>query len=289
MGACLCPSDGPDDASEPPYGPLFFHPYIKGSQIILDESHCIASRVATFHDGIVFSNRPIEPYEKVTMKILKEEGNWHGGLRVGFTWEDPSLIDPSELPPYACPNLIIRGKSRAGVLPDEYGAEGTVVSFWVDSQGCVFCSINQESEGSLLLDGVSVTSPLWAIVDIYGRTKAVQLLDPTSLSTNADKLHLLMWTLDLRSESPCQHLQNLPEERTGDDCAICFGYKANTMMLPCSHASFCSCCSLKILKTSGRCPLCRQKVKRLLHISVLAERESPDVWLEDGKHIQLPR
>ncbi|XP_061448587.1 E3 ubiquitin-protein ligase NEURL3 [Rhineura floridana] len=278
MGACLCPSDDPESPSQPPCRPLCFHPYIKGSQVMMDESCCIASRVATFHDGIVFSNRPVELYEKVTVKILTEDSKWHGGLRVGFTWEDPSLLEPFELPPFACPNLVKQGKCWACVLPDEYGAEGMIVSFWVDSQGYVFCSVNQESEYLLLLEGVSVTRPLWAVMDIYGRTKAVQLLDPSSLTTNTEGPGLLRLNLDEQSESA--HRENV-----GDDCAICFGYKANTMMLPCTHANFCSDCSLKILNTSGRCPLCRQEVKKILHVSLLAERESPELWPGKAKNI----
>ncbi|XP_020635858.3 E3 ubiquitin-protein ligase NEURL3 isoform X1 [Pogona vitticeps] len=267
---------GPDASSQSSSLPLFFHPYTKGSQIVMDESHCIAHRAATFHDGIVFSSRPIGLYEKVTLKILKEETKWHGGLRVGFTWQDPSLLEPSELPPFACPNLVQQGKTRACVLPEEYGAEGTVVSFWVDSQGCVFCSVDEEAGPSVLLAGVSVSSPLWALVDVYGRAKAVQLLDPSSLSTNADVCSLLLSTPDEQTESTCQSFHRLPDRHPGDECAVCFGYKANTMMLPCSHANFCSCCSLKIFKTSGRCPLCRQKVKKILPISVSAKGESPE-------------
>ncbi|XP_034973444.1 E3 ubiquitin-protein ligase NEURL3 isoform X2 [Zootoca vivipara] len=270
MGACICPLEGSDGPSQPPNGPLFFHPYLKGSQVIMDESHCIASRTATFCNGIVFSSRPIELYEKVTLKILKEESRWTGGLRVGFTWQDPSLLEPSVLPPYICPDLVNQGRCRAGVLPEECEAEGTIVSFWVDNQGYVYCSTNEKPEGFLVISGVLVTSPLWAVVDIYGRTKALQLLDPSSLPTNADELSLLQ-----QSESTCGDFLALPEE-----CAVCFGQKANTVMLPCCHANFCSHCSLEIFHTTRCCPLCRQEVKKIIPISVLAKGESPEVWLE---------
>ncbi|KAJ7305247.1 hypothetical protein JRQ81_011160 [Phrynocephalus forsythii] len=264
---------GPEDSGRGSSLPLFFHPYVKGSQIVMDETHCVAQRAATFHDGIVFSSRPVELYEKVTLKILKEDLKWHGGLRVGFTWNDPSLLEPSELPPFACPHLVRRGNTRACLLPEEYGAEGSVVSFWVDSHGRVFCNANEEAEASLLLERVSVASPLWAIVDVYGRAKAVQLLDPSSLPTEAGAHSLLLRTPDQPTEPS---FPSLPEGQPGDDCTVCFGYKANTMMLPCAHANFCSCCSRKILRTSGRCPLCRQKVKRILPVLVAAERETPE-------------
>ncbi|ETE61291.1 E3 ubiquitin-protein ligase NEURL3, partial [Ophiophagus hannah] len=230
MGACLSPS-------------------YDGSQVIMDESCCTVSRIDTFHDGIVFSNRPVELYEKVTLKILHDDQKWHGGLRVGFTWKDPRL-QSGNLPPFACPNLVLRGKTCASVLPDDYLAEGTTISFWVDSRGCVFCSTSLEAEGSILFKGVSVKSPLWAVVDVYGRTKEVQLLDST-----------------------CSGFQEREEESTVEDCMVCFASEASTMMFPCHHTGFCSSCSLKIFKTSGRCPLCREKVTKILRISLLAENE----------------
>ncbi|KAM3830429.1 E3 ubiquitin-protein ligase NEURL3 [Vipera latastei] len=256
MGACLSPSDDgkenlpeSDGCLEASYSPLFFHPHVKGSQIFMDECCSTVSRLDTFHDGIVFSNRPVELYEKVTLKILQEDQKWQGGLRVGFTWKDPCL-QPGGLPPFVCPNLVIQGKTCACVLPDEYIAEGSIISFWVDHQGCVFCSINLEAEGSFLFKGVSVESPLWAVVDVYGRTKAVQLLD-----------------------SPCLGFQEVAEESPAEDCVVCCASQASTMMFPCCHTGFCSSCSLKIFSTSGRCPLCREKVKKILRISILAENE----------------
>uniref|UniRef100_A0A8C5RRB1 Neuralized E3 ubiquitin protein ligase 3 n=1 Tax=Laticauda laticaudata TaxID=8630 RepID=A0A8C5RRB1_LATLA len=222
------------------YSPLFFHPHIKGSQVIMDESCCTVSRIDTFHDGIVFSNRPVELEEKVMLKILQDDQKWHGGLRVGFTWKDPDL-QSGDLPPFACPNLVLQGKTCASVLPDDYLAEGTTISFWVDSRGCVFCSTNPGAEGSFLFNGVSVKSPLWAVVDVYGRTKTVQLL--------GKQLQARTIFTVFEPESPVE------------DCMVCFASEASTMMFPCHHTGFCSSCSLKIFKTSGRCPLCRQKIK----------------------------
>ncbi|XP_008120017.1 E3 ubiquitin-protein ligase NEURL3 [Anolis carolinensis] len=268
MGACLCPPNDCDISHRGPSAPLFFHPYVKGSQIVMDESHRTARRAATFRDGLVFSNRPVRVYEKVALRISKDDGKWHGGLRVGFTWEDPSCLKPRDLPPFACPNLIRRGKTRARLLPDEYCEEGTVVSFWVDTRGRVLYSINGEPEQFLLLDKVLVTSPLWAVMDIYGRTKAIQLLDPSSLATNCDSHRLLPLTCKVFSESNGPEVSHLSGKRSRDECVICLERDSNAMMLPCSHANFCTGCSLKILKTSGRCPLCRRKVKKILNFSV---------------------
>ncbi|XP_070621420.1 E3 ubiquitin-protein ligase NEURL3 [Erythrolamprus reginae] len=248
MGACISPSDDESEGGlEASHRPLCFHPSIKGSQVVMDESCCRVRRRDTFHDGIVFSNRPVELYEKVTLKILQEDQKWQGGLRVGFTWRDPCLHS-GHLPPFVCPNLVSQGKTRACVLPDEYIGEDTILSFWVDSWGCVFCNTNREDQEAFLFSGVSVKSPLWVVVDVYGRTKEVQLLDPASLES-----------------------QERTEENPVEDCMVCFASQASTMMFPCHHTGLCFRCSLKIFTTSGRCPLCWEKVKKILGISVLAE------------------
>ncbi|XP_066495739.1 E3 ubiquitin-protein ligase NEURL3 [Tiliqua scincoides] len=254
----------------------------------MDQSHRIASRAATFHNGIVFSNRPVQPYEKVKLKILEEDCKWKGGLRLGFTGEDPSRLEPNKLPPFVCPNLVSRGKTWACVLPEEYEGEGTIISFWMDGCGSVFCSNNHRAECSLLFDGVPVTISLWAVVDIYGRTKAVQLLDPSSAFADTEGPNLL--NLNGPAESTCKDLHALPEVSNGEECVVCCGAEANATMLPCCHSSFCAGCSLKILHTSGCCPLCRQRVEKVLCSPVWPPKHNhAENWLKDSKNLLPPR
>uniref|UniRef100_A0A452GNY2 Neuralized E3 ubiquitin protein ligase 3 n=1 Tax=Gopherus agassizii TaxID=38772 RepID=A0A452GNY2_9SAUR len=169
---CLGVENSDGDTSQA----LFFHPFTHGSQVLLDEFHHVAERASSFHDGIVFTNRPIQLHEKVTLKILKKEPCWHGGLRVGFTSMDPSKMDPGHLPPFACPHLVMQGKTWAAVLPDQCIEEGTILTFWVDHRGRVFFRSQQEARKLPLLKGIPVNGRLWAIIDVYGQTKAVQIL-----------------------------------------------------------------------------------------------------------------
>nr|XP_056716062.1 E3 ubiquitin-protein ligase NEURL3 [Euleptes europaea] len=269
-----------------PYIPLVFHPDTKGSQIILEESEYIATRAATFHDGIVFSNRPIHVNEKVTLEILKEDDRWFGGLRLGFTSEHPSLMDSRDLPPFACPNLVKQGKCWAGVLPDEYVGKGTIVRFWVNRKGCVFFRVDHESGSHLLLKDVPVKRPLWAVIDIYGRTKAVQLLDPSRPKICTYESNQLELNTAGQNESVCRNF--CEGSSIGKECVVCFYRKANTVMLPCCHAYFCFCCSTRILYSSGCCPLCRQNVEKVLRVSAWAEKGIPAKWLEEVEDSQPP-
>uniref|UniRef100_A0A6I8P3K6 Neuralized E3 ubiquitin protein ligase 3 n=1 Tax=Ornithorhynchus anatinus TaxID=9258 RepID=A0A6I8P3K6_ORNAN len=215
---------------------LSFHPHAKGSQIRLDELHCTAWRAATFHDGIVFTNRPVRPKESVALQLLMLEEGWHGGLRVGFTRLDPSAICPGSLPPYVCPDLVEKHPVWAAVLPDWGENSGDVVSFWVDRRGRLFWTSNG-GEPRLLLWGVPTSSPLWAVVDIYGRAKAVRLLGLCS----------------------CH-----PAQKSEEECAICYQHTGDTRLLPCGHSHICSCCALRIFRDSGTCPMCRGLVQTLV-------------------------
>uniref|UniRef100_A0A3B3U7R4 E3 ubiquitin-protein ligase NEURL1 n=1 Tax=Poecilia latipinna TaxID=48699 RepID=A0A3B3U7R4_9TELE len=156
--------------------PLQFHPSTKGSQIIMDLSQRTVKRQASFCNAITFSNRPIAVYEQVRLKITKKQCCWSGALRLGFTSKDPSRINPDNLPKYACPDLVSQSGFWAKALPEELSNEGNVISFWVDKKGRVFYCINN-SNPMLFFSGVHVAEPLWALIDVYGLTRGVQLLD----------------------------------------------------------------------------------------------------------------
>ncbi|XP_071777208.1 E3 ubiquitin-protein ligase NEURL1 [Centroberyx gerrardi] len=156
--------------------PLLFHPNAKGSQIVMDLAQKTVKRQASFCNAITFSNRPIALYEQVRLKITKKQCCWSGALRLGFTSKDPSRINPDNLPKYACPDLVSQSGFWAKALPEEFANEGNVIAFWVDKKGRVFYRIN-ESSPMLFFSGVRTAEPLWALIDVYGLTRGVQLLD----------------------------------------------------------------------------------------------------------------
>ncbi|XP_028827343.1 E3 ubiquitin-protein ligase NEURL1 isoform X2 [Denticeps clupeoides] len=159
-----------------PVSPLLFHPNAKGSQIVMDVAQRTVKRQASFCNAITFSNRPIALNEQVRLKITKKQCCWSGALRLGFTFKDPSRINPDSLPKYACPDLVSQNGFWAKALPEEFANEGSVIAFWVDKKGRVFYRIN-DSSPMLFFSGVRTVEPLWALIDVYGLTRGVQLLD----------------------------------------------------------------------------------------------------------------
>lgn len=109
------------------------------------------------------------------VQITKKQCCWSGALRLGFTSKDPSRIHPDSLPKYACPDLVSQSGFWAKALPEEFANEGNIIAFWVDKKGRVFYRIN-DSAAMLFFNGVRTADPLWALVDVYGLTRGVQLL-----------------------------------------------------------------------------------------------------------------
>lgn len=109
------------------------------------------------------------------LQITKKQCCWSGALRLGFTAKDPSRINPETLPKYACPDLVSQTGFWAKALPEEFANEGNIIAFWVDKKGRVFYRVN-DSAAMLFFSGVRTTEPLWALIDVYGLTRGVQLL-----------------------------------------------------------------------------------------------------------------
>ncbi|KAK7152842.1 hypothetical protein R3I93_010922 [Phoxinus phoxinus] len=156
--------------------PLSFHANTKGSQIVMDKTQRSVRRIASFCNAITFTNRPIRIYEQVRLKITKRQGCWSGALRVGFSTVDPSDLCSTWLPRFACPDLVSERGFWARALPEEQCEEGAVLSFWLDNTGRVFYRVNGGCP-IFFFSGVPAGEPVWAVIDIYGLTRGVQLLD----------------------------------------------------------------------------------------------------------------
>ncbi|XP_051945196.1 E3 ubiquitin-protein ligase NEURL1B-like isoform X1 [Xyrauchen texanus] len=155
-----------------------FHPHAKGKNIRLDAQLRRATRKNSFCNGITFSQRPVRLYEKVRLHLSGVHTGWSGALRFGFTSLDPSELALADIPKYACPDLVTRPGYWAKALPERLATRDNVLSFWADRHGRVFYSIN-DGEPILFHCGLSVACPLWAIIDIYGITQEVTLLEST--------------------------------------------------------------------------------------------------------------
>ncbi|XP_059243344.1 E3 ubiquitin-protein ligase NEURL3 isoform X2 [Mustela nigripes] len=65
------------------------------------------------------------------------------------------------------------------MLPEGSALLGDVIHFWVNCRGRLYARVNAGPR-LLLRKGVPLDAPLWAVMDVYGTTKAIELLDTTA-------------------------------------------------------------------------------------------------------------
>lgn len=159
--------------------PLHFH-QVHGENISLSKNRTVACRSEGFCKGIVFSDRHILINEHVFVKFLEVSPNWSGALRIGFTMNDP-LSMKSKLPRYACPDLTSMHGNWAKAVGEKLAQKDSILYFYVDENGDVHYGIGAEEYG-IFFGGVNVSGKLWAVLDIYGNTIAVEFIDPVSLN-----------------------------------------------------------------------------------------------------------
>ena len=49
-------------------------------------------------------------------------------------------------------------------------------------------------------------------------------------------------------------------------CSICMEKNIDTVIVPCNHACMCRSCANRVLNTTGKCPICRKPIQRLVTI-----------------------
>ena len=136
-----------------------------------------------------FAKESLSPIEaskltrRVYLKISQVSSNWSGSLRFGFTTKNPSSYSNGHrLPKYACPDMTNMPGNWAKALPEKHATLETIICYYVKPDGTVHYTVNGEDKG-LFFSGVETSSPLYALIDIYGNTTAIQFLDPKSNTT----------------------------------------------------------------------------------------------------------
>lgn len=102
--------------------------------------------------------------------------NWSGVIRFGFTSNDPIHLR-NGLPRYACPDLTNKPGYWAKALAERFAGRDTVLFYYVTAAGDVHFGVNGEEKG-VFFSGVETRGPLWAVIDVYGNSTAIEFLDP---------------------------------------------------------------------------------------------------------------
>uniref|UniRef100_UPI00358FCF20 E3 ubiquitin-protein ligase NEURL1B-like n=2 Tax=Myxine glutinosa TaxID=7769 RepID=UPI00358FCF20 len=159
--------------------PLRFHPHTFGANITLHCDGKAATRQNSFCHGITLSQRPVICEEVVYLRLSEVQTGWSGALRYGFTSYNPDNLSADGLPRFACPDLVSRPGFWVKALPEKQAHTGSLLAFWVSERGDLWASVGKRPP-SRLCCGLPTSHPLWALVDVYGMTRSVELLDVKS-------------------------------------------------------------------------------------------------------------
>ncbi|XP_073998222.1 E3 ubiquitin-protein ligase neur isoform X4 [Rhodnius prolixus] len=164
--------------------PLLFHE-VHGGNIMISRDGTVARRIESFCKGVAFSDRPVKIAEKIYLKFVGVSNNWSGVLRFGFTNHDPSTMRYC-LPKYACPDLTNKPGYWAKALAERLCEKDAVLFYYVTVAGDVHFGVNGEEKG-VFFSGVDTRGQLWAMLDIYGNSTAVQFVDPRQNLNNTQR------------------------------------------------------------------------------------------------------
>ncbi|XP_051509134.1 E3 ubiquitin-protein ligase NEURL3-like [Myxocyprinus asiaticus] len=256
---------------------LSFHAHVKGCLITLSEGGRRATRdSSSFRNGLVFSGRPVKIREKVRLLVVEHSMcEWHGSVRVGFA---NCLPEQTPLPTMAIPDLTKYPQYTATIVPEDICCAGSEFEFWLDRDARL-CIRSSDGTTYMKRTTLNIHRPIWAIVDVYGKTSAVLLL--------GSKKKGLFWTYrscpalthikhtkdnggykDISKEMldrTKNQMSNLYHENTdsdSEDCVVCYSEVSKTL-LGCGHKCVCAVCAVKIYEMFGTCPLCRQRISSI--------------------------
>jgi len=165
-----------------PSTPICFH-NVHGENVGIYNEGRVIRRTQSFCHAIAFSSRPVKVNERVYLRLLEVANNWSGVLRFGFTAADPESLR-GNLPKYVCPDLTSRVGFWAKALNEKHASQGSILSFYYNSLGELIYEIDSVEHG-VLIKGLDISALMWVVVDVYGNTTSLQLIDPSTLMNNA--------------------------------------------------------------------------------------------------------
>ena len=136
----------------------------------------------SFCKAIVFTHRPVRVNEKIFIRFVDKAESWSGSIRFGFSTLDPRLL-AGNLPKYACPDLTNKSGFWAKALSEKFAEKDSVMYYYVSSGGDVIFGVNGEDKG-VFFSGVDTRKQLWGLVDVYGNSHVIELVDPRRTLNN---------------------------------------------------------------------------------------------------------
>ena len=277
------------------YVPLPFHS-TKGRNVNLAIDRLIATRESTeYRQGYVFSERPLRINESLIIKVLQVDDLYEGSLCLGLTSCNPQTIEPNDLPDDSSA-LLDRPEYwvECRELPSLNVMQGDEIRCCIRPTGELV--INKNGANEHVTMHVDQTQPLWAYMDIYGKTLSCCMFvkpyvpstvtTPTTPTTPSVQFKITNQPIQIQPSNTgaAVLVVNLPStsmdtsttatnrkspdtsDLSSNDCTICYEKQIDCVLYSCGHMCMCFQCAMKQWKGigGGKCPICRQYIRDVI-------------------------
>ncbi|XP_045542113.1 neuralized-like protein 4 [Papilio machaon] len=138
-----------------------------------------------YNDAVVMTSRPLHDGELFEIRIERLVHKWSGSIEVGVTNHNPATLNfPSTMTNMETGTVMLSGSKvliNGQGTCTEYGSmnldelkEGDMVGLMRKSCGSLHYFINGVDQGVAARD---VAAPVWGVVDLYGMTSKVSIVD----------------------------------------------------------------------------------------------------------------
>ncbi|XP_066302001.1 protein neuralized-like [Branchiostoma lanceolatum] len=155
---------------------------VHGANIELSDDKRTARRPGGISNAIVFTSKPFRTNKRVAVEFTDCEPDTNCAAMFGVTTENPLFWKPAELPLFGTRDLANKDGYWLEPMGEDVATEGSVLTFHVDSGGSLVYSLySADGEETMkeveVFNDIPTDKPLWAVLDLFGSTKAVKFIN----------------------------------------------------------------------------------------------------------------
>jgi hypothetical protein len=158
-----------------------------GENIQLSHESRVATRIRGCRRGVVFSRAPLLEGVTTFIEVVASVDGWNGALAIGVTGTDPATIEHLPEKIWTIPDTVLVGYCGRVRSSDEAEEdvswrseelkENDLIGITLAPRGMMVLSVNKRVEVELEL---GPSKPRFLVVDVYGRTVAVRLVEESA-------------------------------------------------------------------------------------------------------------
>jgi len=147
---------------------------VHGPKVNLLANDTVARRYEGYCYSGCVTNRPLLVGETLHFNISEIETGWMSNMNVGVLYTDPDDL-PIGVFVSCAENISTDVPNSEVFIFKKFYSENNIYSFRVDKNGVAYLTPNVTSN-DVIFANVNVTKKFWVLFNVFGDTKAIQLL-----------------------------------------------------------------------------------------------------------------